>query len=322
LPIAERLNTLVPDPEVILMRTKEIEKALKNLPASNPPRFLMARCLATIPAESRRARPLTWKEKLKMIAVRTGLAMVTSFTIAVFVATTQPGSPSGAAVFAASVEAMKKVPFYHLKDRSVRFWPEGGNKEEDDWYSGRWIESEIWFDAEHGVFYDDGGKPFMHQMRRDSADGVRHYERRIITQSGATGSAMAKVNQVRQLTDLAEMARLINSEVEPRLVSTEQRRWKGRKATVLTFLARPTSERATRGRPTVRTVVYVDPKTNLCLALQEFSRSQVGEEVLVRQAEFDFSRRPDPAIFDPRRVEAGAGSIKRQKGGPGVIVSP
>jgi hypothetical protein len=313
------------------MRTEEIENALRGLSAPKPPENLKARCLATIPATAHLASPLTWKQRLKMPLVRTTLAMAAALAIALLVAGSQPGSVSGAAVFAASVEAMQKVPFYHTRGREVGVDPEGDSKEGDGWYTGRWVESEIWFDEERGLFHESKGKTFMHQMRLSLPDG-RHFERVLhdwkvedklmITQFDPGQWEKTKSGIARQFTNLRQMAHGINAEVEPQWTSTRSGYWKERRATVLTFLTPPTAAKAARGCPTVRAVLYVDPATKLCMAAKTFARSQRGGEALVGESEFDFSRRPDPSLFDPHRVEQGAGSIKRQQGGPVVSLSP
>lgn len=313
------------------MRTREIEKALKNVRVPDPPEELKARCLATIPAEATAARPLTWRERLQMPVVRTALVMAAALAIGVIVVSSRPGTVSGAAVFAASVEAMQKVPFYYARGREQGFWPEGGYKGGDGWYTGRWVESEVWFDEERGFFHEGKGKTFMHQMSLRLPDG-KHYERilhewkvedkLLITEFDASWWEKTRTGVARQFTDLREMAHGIIWEVQPQLISTHHGEWKGRRVTVLTFLTPPTAEKGARGCPTIRAVFYVDPETRLCLAGQKFARSKTGTETLVGETEFDFSRRPDPSIFDPRRVEEGAGSIRQQKGGPGVTLSP
>ena len=122
---------------------------------------------------------------------------------------------------------------------------------------------------------------------------------------------------------LVEMAPGINSgESTPRLVSTTGGNWKGRKATVITFVTPPIPAKAARGAPTVRSLIYVDPANHLCMALRSYARSPGHPETLVREAEFDFMRRPDRSLFDPERLVRGASKITRQKGRPGIIVGP
>jgi hypothetical protein len=98
--------------------------------------------------------------------------------------------------------------------------------------------------------------------------------------------------------------------------------WKGRAAIVLTFLTPPNPAKKVRGCPTIRTVIYIDPDTRLCMALQAFSQPPNRPEYLVGEAEYDFNTRPDPSIFDPHRLEEGAAKITRVKGYPGVQLSP
>lgn len=315
------------------MRIEEIEKALKNLPAPEPPADLKARCLATIPAEASGARTLTWKERLKMPAVRTALAMATALTIALMISVSRPGAPNGAAVFAATIEAMRGVSFFHVKDRQMSIYPDGSGREGAEWYSGRWVNSETWFDMEYGIFTDAyaEGETQAHHMSLELPDG-RHFERDVVPEDRSRDRLRIVVfgperwerigaRTARRITDVSRLVRGINWEVEPRLVSTEQGEWQGRRATVLTFITPPTPEKAARGCPTVRGVGYVDPETKLTMALRIYSQGG-GQEGLVREAVFDYSPRPDPSIFDPRRVEKGAGSIERVKGRPGVRLSP
>jgi hypothetical protein len=314
------------------MRTEEIEKALRELPAPAPPTDLKARCLATIPVAVSERHLTARRQWRPATGLRTAIATVIVLAVAVLMIRSLPGPVSGDAVFAASLEAMSKVSFYHVKDREVGFWPDGGYKGGDGWYTGRWINGETWYDDQYGLVSESGGTTFARQMRLDLPDG-RHLERLFsdykpennlrITEFGPKGWERTRTGQAKQFMDLREMAPGINSgESTPRLVSTTVADWKSRKAMVITFVTPPIPAKAARGAPTVRSLIYVDPATHLCMVLQSYARSPGHPETLVREAEFDFTRRPDRSLFDPERLERGASKITRQKGRPGIIVSP
>ena len=74
-----------------------------------------------------------------------------------------------------------------------------------------------------------------------------------------------------------------------------------------------------------RFIIYVDPRTKLLIATQQFSRApdapRQGEQ-LTGQTEWDFFDRPDAAIFDPGRFIKGADEVQEQNGGAGVTFTP
>src|SRR5947209_6426637 len=157
---------------------------------------------------------------------------------------------------------MRKVAFYHLKDRQIGFWPEGGSKEGDGWYFGRWSNGETWFDAEYGLVSTSGDTTFVRQMSLSLPDGqlfMRLFsdhkpENNLrITDFGPKGWARQRSLEARQFTDLRPMASGVNWDGTPRLVSTTEGNWKGRKAIVITYLTPPAAAKAARGAPTVRT---------------------------------------------------------------------
>ena len=314
------------------MRVERIEKTLKGLSAPEPPADLKKRCLATIPdaIETAGARP--WWSSLRRRSLHAAIFMGASLVLAVALATLRPSGISGAEVLAASVEAMKSVPYWHEKGREVGMYPDGGGRDGDGWYSGRWVEDESWFDAEYGSLNESSGTTFAHQLRLDLPNG-KHYERLlgspyppenrlVITDFGPGHWTKARAAILANLMELNQRARGFNYDADPKLVTTNQGLWKGRRATVITFEAPPPREKAARGAPTVRTVFYVDPETRLCMAQRQWAVSARTPEHLVEALEFDYDRRPDRSLFDPRRLEEGATSVIRQKGRPGVIVSP
>jgi hypothetical protein len=237
--------------------------------------------------------------------------------------------PDGAAAYADAVQAMKRVLFYHEKGRSQGCYPDGGGTEPqgDGWYSGRWLVSETWFDAERGSYNEIRGETYMQQDSLGLPDGtirMRDDDRLKITEMGPRYWAKQRNLILSAHMDLREMAGSVlnGSGVEPRLVSTRPGEWKGKRATILTYETVPPKEKAARGAPTVRTVFTVDPEARLLLAKKQFAVSPTGKEMLVHESEFDYDERPDPALFDPKRVEQRAKKITRAKGGPGVVVSP
>jgi hypothetical protein len=258
--------------------------------------------------------------------------MGASLVLMLVLATLRPSGISGSEVLAASIEAMKSVPYWHEKGREVGLDPDGGGRSGDGWYSGRWIEEEGWFDAEYGSLDETKGTTFAHQLRLSLPNG-KHYERllgspyppenrAVITDSGPRAWTKARAAIIAGLMELDQRARGFNYDAEPKLISTKPGLWKGRPATVITYEAPPPREKAARGAPTVRTVFYVDPATRLCMAQRQWAFSARTPKHLVQTTEFDYDRRPDRSLFDPQRLVEGATSVVHQKGGPGVIVSP
>jgi hypothetical protein len=304
------------------MPMKEIEKALRHLPAPEPPEELKARCLATIPTA---ARDVSRRVRLKMQPILAAAAVVISLVLAGILGIPRPPALSSAVVFAATVEAMKKVPFYHVKGKQMGLYPDGGGRDGDGWYSGRWINEEDWFDAEHGYLSQSNGKTFMPQQILDLPDGTCYYrveDRLKITEWSPQRWERDKASNVTRFVDPSQEARGFNYDADPKLVSTAPGNWKGREATIITFEAPPPKEKAARGAPTVRTLFYLDAATRLCIAKQQFARSPNGREQMVEELEFDYSQRPDPALFDPRRIKQGVAKISRVKGKAGEPLNP
>jgi hypothetical protein len=307
------------------MPMKDIKGALRHLPAPEPPEDLKARCLATIPTAARDLPRPTWRERFKMKPTLAASAVAVGLILAAIVGIPRPPALSGAVVFAATVEAMKKVPFYHAKGRQMGLYPDGGGHDGDGWYSGRWIDEEDWFDVEQGSLSRSGGKTFMPQQELELPDGRIYYrvdDRLKITEFSPRQWERDRASQVSRFVDLGQEARGFNYEADPKLVSSVPGNWKGRQVIIITFEAPPPRGKAARGAPTVRTLFYVDSTTKLCLAKQQYARSASGKEMLVGELEFDYSHKPDKSLFDPRRLEQGAAKITRAKGKPGSILNP
>lgn len=305
------------------MSPHEIEQALAQLEAPEPPEDLRARCLATIPAGAGHAlRHDTFWEKLKMKRLQIALAATVGLLMAMLVWGVRPGTQSGAAVFAATLDAMGKVPFAHMKGRTMGFAPGSGKP---TWYTGRWIVEESWFDVEQGIYKEMGGETFASQQSLNLPDGRiygRVEDRLKITSFDPRQWERTRTAVITHHVRLATAARGFNYGVDPRLVATAPGEWKGRKATVLTYEAPPSAENAATGAPTVRTLFYVDPDTDLCMAKQQFSRVPEGGEGLVLEWEFAYSQKPDRSRFDPSRMEQGATAIFRAQGKPGESLNP
>jgi hypothetical protein len=313
------------------MRLTDIERALRHLRAPELPEDLRARCLATIPETASETRRPAWKKRWRMQPLLAAAAVATSLILAVIVEIARPPAVSGAVVFAATVQAMKKVPFYHAKGRQMGLYPDGGGHDGDGWYSGRWIDEEDWFDAEQGSLSQSSlsqsnPKTFVPwQQILELPDGSCHYrvgDRLKITEFSPRRWERDRASHVSRFVDLRQQARGFDYEADPKLVSTRPGDWKGRQVIIITFEAPPPREKAARGAPTVRTLFYVDPATKLCTAKQQFARSAGGREKLVTELEFDYTQRPDKALLDPRRLEQGAAKITRAKGKPGSILNP
>jgi hypothetical protein len=312
------------------MRLTDIEQALRHLLAPKPPKDLRARCLATIPETASETHGSAWKKRWRMQPLLAAAAVATSLIGAGIFEIARPPAVSGAVLLAATVEAMKKVPFYHAKGRERGGYLDGGGHDGDGWYSDRWIDREDWFDAEQGCLSQSSlsqsnaktDTPWQEVL--ELPDGTCHYrvgDRLKITEWGPHQWEKLKVLHVSRFVDLGEEARVIY-ETAPKLISTAPGEWKDRQAKVITFVAPPPKEKTARGAPTLRTLYYVDSATKLCLAKQQFARAPNGREMLVLEAEFDFSRRPDKSLFDPHRLEQKATKIIRVKGKPGVGFNP
>jgi hypothetical protein len=313
------------------MPLKEIERTLRHLRTPNPPEDLKARCLATIPTTACDEPRWTWKERFRMQPVLAASAVVASLVLAGILGLPRQPGLSGAVVFAATVEAMKKVPFYHAKGREIGLYPDGGGRDGDGWYSSQWISAEDWFDAEQGHLGQWSPSPSNSetvtpwQETLDLPDGSCHYrvgDRLKVTEFSPRRWERDKTLLVNRFADLSQQARGFNYEAAPKLVSTAPGEWKGRSVIVITFEAPPPKQKAARGAPTVRTHFYVDPATKLCLAQQQFARSANAQEKLVAESEFDFVQKPDKSLFEPRRLEQGVVKITRAKGKPGEPLNP
>jgi hypothetical protein len=313
------------------MPMKEIENALGHLPTAKPPEDLKARCLATIPEAAGDSPRRTWRERIKMQPILAAAAVTAGLVLTGILGMPRQPALSGAVVFAATVEAMKKVPFYHAKGRLVGLYPDGEGRDGDGWYSRQWINDEDWFDAEQGRLLQSSpsqsnAETFMPwQQMLDLPDGSCHYrvgDRLKITEFSPQRWERNKAFLVSRFADLVQQARGFNYEADPKLVSTEPGDWKGRSVIVITFEAPPPKEKAARGAPTVRTLFYVDSAAKLCIATQQFARSANGNEMLVGESDLDYSQRPDKSLFDPRRLEQGVVKITRAKGKPGSFLEP
>jgi len=302
-----------------------LEDALADLETPPPPGDLAARCLATVSAPAMsalRRRPFAWLTEGKTVK---RLAFAAAALAAIGFWTTRPiprkdgANRAPVSSFAQAVEAMKGVTYWRSTVHSV----------------GGWNLRTVWFDARRGLC--------SHQPHQSGAMVTRD----LLLPNGDWYVRQTSKTSDRDKVRLTHMGEefwrrkrdgLIENICRPSFwagnlgrlpaAPSAQRlgRWKGRPAIIFTFTVPPPEEMSRQGfSATTRTDVYVDARTNLLIASQQFSRSpdavQQGEQ-LTGQEEWDFSKRPDAALFDPASLLKGADEVQEQQGKPGVVVSP
>jgi len=327
------------------MKTRDpLEDALAGLQAAPPPADLLARCLATVaepPLPAVRSR-IAW---FPLGATGKRLAVGAAVIAALAFWSTRPAAPpngdarSGTttapaaapvSAFAQTLEAMQGVTYWRSTSQSV----------------GGWDRRISWFDAQRGRYSDEphqSGAMMQRDLLLPSGDW---YVRQASNPSGTRSGGSDKVRLThmgaafwhRQRDEQMQNIRrpsfwAANLGQLPAAPSAQRRgRWKGRPAIIFTFRVPPPESMQRQGfLTTMRTEVYVDPVTKLLIASQQFSRPpalpdaarrEEKEEQLTGQQEWDFSQRPDAALFDPERFIEGADAVQEQKGGPGVTLSP
>jgi hypothetical protein len=339
-----------------------IEDALADLQGPPPPPDLLARCLASVAESPRPAPVLRSRVAWFPLLGATGkrLAVGAAVIAALAFWSTRPAAPPsgdaarrpapaaspGSAAFAQTLEAMQRVTYWRSTSQSV---------------SGGWNRRISWFDAQRGRYSEEphqsgammqrdllltSGDWYVRQASNPGGvrDGVRGgrsggSDKVRLTHMGAAFWQRQRDEQMHNIRRPSFWA--ANLGQLPAAPSAQRRgRWNGRPALIFTFRVPPPARMQRQGFSRMtRTEVYVDPVTKLLIASQQFSRPPATpalpdaaarpeeekgeqEEQLTGQQEWDFSQRPDAALFDPERFIEGADAVQEQTGGPGVTLSP
>lgn len=299
------------------MRT-ELEKHLNRLEAPVVPQDLKARCMSTIPFEGM-SRKVTPKKSrpflLRPIAVAGTLMFAAVAGVAFW--STRPSSDgtsahSGSVAFAEVLEAARQVPFFHAK--GYELGPAG---------SGDKLSDELWYDAAKGRYSQS--LPLSSRQDKETLPlGASSYNRTLMLPDGTfyyreRGSSTVFVGSspnnwkaasepvLKILTGNTAGTKDLSGATFGRVLSSTMGNWKGQEAQILVLERQPSPSHAALGIGPVQARLYVNPKTKLVVALQDFSKKEDGSLKLFLEYEFDYSS-PDPELFKPKIIQQGAES--------------
>ena len=301
---------------------RQLEESLSRLEAPAPPQNLKDRCMNTIPSTIPAARKAALHKKARPFTLRrAAVAGALMFSLAAGVAfwSTRPSSNGaaqrgGSALFAQVLEASQRITFFHFKARFEV--PQKGESQD-------WRRMEGWYDASKG-FYQQDVRELLLRIQSDVKPlppGASFYTRMLTLPDGtvygrsemasrvfvgmAPGNWKALQNQTTGILSGNVAGTKDFSGTYGQVLSSTEGHWKGQKAQILVLERQPSPQDAARGRGPVQARFYVNPDTKLVIAWQDFATSQNGSPQLVGEYEFDYSR-PDPALFDPKGIKAGA----------------
>lgn len=289
-------------------KSDEVEVALAMLKAVpvEPPADLYSRCLATIP-RSKQGQPWysLWKGKYAMIRQ---FAFVCAIAAVIALWTAFPhrpmhrGQTDADVALAQSVKAMQQTPFWHKQVRQLQV-DMGRKPTIPPSVGAEWKKSEEWFDETHG---------FM--MRSDAVQVLtlptgESYARGEHTINGGEGmevihNSPSKWAQSRLRLALQPVTPLLAAfvpEANENDVQVVQATgsWKRKAAQVFTIRHQEVNKPWWDFQS--RSVLYADPQTGRFMARQVFCRwpdyPDKGE-VLLLEAEYDYTKQPDSAAFD------------------------
>ncbi len=305
------------------MNDSKLEQVLMQLPAPPTPSDLAARCFETIPRMP--VRTSKWHRfALRFAIVAVVVAAMLWMRRPDMVSRSQNGTV--AAAFAETETVMQKVTFFHCTE-----WQIGVNDNKKQWYVGKGMRSETWFDTERGFLWRSLPSPTAgptYQQSLSLPDGSEHNRLynavRITTFSPKRWLVLCREIQ-HGFADLATKYHGFNYGVAAQPVGMTRGRWRARPANVFTFKAPPSADNAAQGAPEIRSVYFVDPATKRLIGTQWFAswRDQPNRaERKVQESEYDYAVRPPAQTFSPVLFRKGAGIVQRQKGAPGVTLSP
>ncbi|HEX8237846.1 MAG TPA: hypothetical protein VF600_18030 [Abditibacteriaceae bacterium] len=310
------------------MRTQKLEKMLRQLPSPPAPDSLKGRCLATIPNYAVHNMASAKPEQLKKRQLRFAMvALIVAAAGIMFANTRQTekrdATHNGNAVFAQTIEAMRRMPFFHLHGKTRSYSMENNSARLSQW--GRIDE---WFDVQQG-WYHESRVPGSRDVRVLLLPNGTEYIALDFSHLGQPNRYSLDITSHRGMWEMmksfANLPQLLGrsrANYFAEFTASHAGMWQERGVTVFTredqLLKLPADVKMTNF--TTKTSLYVEPQSHLPVAVRDWVKfSAKGAWQLTSEREFSFAK-PKAALFNQERLVGGAEQIRRLVRGHHVLV--
>lgn len=295
--------------------------------APTVPSDLRARCLATIPHSVRHSvfshAPVVPK-KTRIQRPSFGGVFLCAALVASAFWSTRPINDSGttisaSAAFAQTVRAMQNISGAHCFGKRLA--------DGKGWHTSQWSLWEGWFDAQRGAYALRWSEQLPSDTAASTLSNRFNVFRALYLPNGQiyerTGNQLMARSDIsswrRTQKEVAALAlggavgkssELRTYGATPKLICQQQVKWKvqwhGQETTLFLFLQIPYDKQS----PTIRTKIYVDPKTNLVIGKQDFALFKGGTSRLVSEISIEYTN-PAVSLFDVFPLKQGVKTIKQ-----------